>query len=266
MEKVKLWKDEVDRRLREIMKPFEPLSLYEAMSYYLFQEGKRIRPLFLLSVTDELGGNLEDATLIGCAIEMVHNYSLIHDDLPALDNDEERRGKPTCHKVFGEDLAILAGDALLTYAFEVLSNPKAFNKLSEAQVLKVINVISRKAGIEGMVSGQVLDIKGEGGNENISLLKTAALFEACFMCGGICSDYENLEELEQLGRKVGLLFQITDDILDGDGYYETYGERAKEIALELYSRINSQSKELFTNGETFSCLVDKVISRIEAKK
>ncbi len=262
MEELKLWKDKIDKKLKELLKPFEPHQLYEAMAYYLFQEGKRIRPLFLMAITRELGGDLEDAALVGCALEMIHNYSLVHDDLPALDDDDERRGRPTCHRVFGEAMAILAGDALLTYAFEILSRPGAFRRVPPQQALEIVNVIAKKAGIWGMVSGQVLDIKGERDKEKVSLFKTAALFEASFLCAGICSGYEDRDSLERLGRKVGLLFQITDDILDRDGYYEAYGERALDIAKELHSQIEREVKEILPYGKTVEYLVHKIIGRV----
>ncbi len=262
MKELERWVENINSRLRELLKPFKPEELYRAMSYYLFQEGKRIRPLFLVAVADELGGDERDAITLGCAIEMIHNYSLIHDDLPALDDDDFRRGRPSCHREFGEAMAILAGDALLTYAFEVLSDIGNFLSLSPQQILLASNVIARKAGIWGMVSGQVLDIGKEEDNERISLLKTAALFEASFICGGICASYDNLKELEVLGRNVGLLFQITDDILDRDGYYETFGEGTLDIARKVYGECREYISKIFTDGTTIEHLVNRIMDRV----
>ncbi|RME13630.1 MAG: polyprenyl synthetase family protein, partial [Aquificota bacterium] len=225
MKSLALWKANIESRLRELLRPFEPLIFYEAMSYYLFQEGKRIRPLFLCAVCDALGGNIEDAITVGCAVEMVHNYSLIHDDLPALDNDSVRRGKPTCHVVFGEDLAILAGDALLTLAFEVLSRKENFYSLGEGELLLLVRELAKDSGFEGMVGGQVMDIRKLSSQEEISLKKTARLFSFSFKAGGVVAKRSDLlQKLHELGLKVGLLFQMVDDWKDKDGFYYLHGE------------------------------------------
>lgn len=265
MEKVKLWKDRVERRLREIFDPEGPPVLREAMAYYLFQEGKRIRPLFTVAVSDALGGNEEDALTVGCLIEMIHNYSLIHDDLPAMDNDDLRRGLPTCHIKFGEAIAILAGDALLTYAFEVLSEGSKFFSLNEADLIEICRILAVKSGASGMVGGQVLDITGEGDPRKTSLMKTAALFEACFLCGGVVAGRKDiLGDLEELGRNVGLLFQITDDILDKDGYFVVYGERGSlQHASDVYERTKKLVESLFgRKGEAVNYLVDLIYKRV----
>lgn len=220
-----LWRENIERKLRELLKPFEPKILYDAMSYYLFQEGKRIRPLLLCAVCHALGGDVEDAVTVGCAVEMIHNYSLIHDDLPILDDDKFRRGKPTCHVVFGEDIALLAGDALLTYAFEVLSNPENFRTLSEGELLFLVRELAVKSGYKGMVGGQVLDVKKFSDNKEISLKKTAQLFSFCFLAGGvIAKKWELLSSLENAGLGFGLFFQMVDDYKDKDGFYCVYGE------------------------------------------
>ncbi len=265
MKKISLWKERVEVRLRELFKISEPQILSEAMAYYLFQPGKRIRPLFTVAVAHALGGDEEDAITVGAAIEMIHNYSLIHDDLPPMDNDETRRGLPTCHIKFGEAVAILAGDALLNYAFEVLSDRDNFTNLTPEEILKVTRVIATKSGARGMVGGQVLDVCGEGNLEKVNLKKTAALFEACFMCGGIVARREDvLGELEETGRLVGLLFQITDDLLDRDGYYLLLGEEGtKEKAHELYSRILASVESLLgTVPQELIYLIDKIYRRI----
>ncbi len=245
------WKERIEEKLRELLTPFEPQLLYQAMSYYLFQEGKRIRPLFLCAVCNALGGDMEDAITVGCAVEMVHNYSLIHDDLPALDNDNLRRGKPTCHIVFGEDLAILAGDALLTYAFEVLSKRENFNSLGERELLLLVRELAKSSGFEGMVGGQVMDIRRLSSQEEISLKKTARLFSFCFVAGGIVAKrLEFLQALEDLGLKVGLLFQMVDDWKDKDGFYLYYGESLwknielfKEECIHVAEGMNMRTEE-----------------------
>ncbi len=229
-----------------------PNHLYEYMAYYPMQGGKRIRPLLLTLTSYYLGGNLEDAVTVGCCVELIHNYSLIHDDLPAMDNDDYRRGKPTCHKVFGEANAILAGDALLTYAFQILSERELFRSLTDSQLIDITNVIARKSGIWGMVLGQVLDINRHKDLIETDRYKTSALFEACFMCGGIIGNrYDKIEELEKLGNRVGLLFQFTDDLLDKDGVYElgyeyvmNMVENYKEEAISLLNEIMPDAKEI----------------------
>ena len=248
MSKISYYRQIIETRLRELVKPFYPEVLYDAMTYYLFQEGKRIRPILVCSVCDALGGELEDASTFGCAIEMVHNYSLIHDDLPCLDNDVLRRGKPTCHMVFGEDIALLAGDALLTLAFEVLSNRQNFNHISVDEILMAINVLSKKAGFSGMVGGQVMDIKGLVSREEINLKKTAELFSASFMLGAISAHRIDLmERLESLGRDFGLLFQMVDDYKDKDGLYKLIGERLK---LEIERKKEEFVESLLDMGFT----------------
>ncbi len=261
MELYEYWLGRVESRLRELFKPGGPPLLREAMGYYLFQKGKRIRPLMTLAVSYALGGSEEDALTVGCVIEMIHNYTLIHDDLPAMDNDDFRRGLPTCHRKFGEAVAILAGDALLTYAFEVLSQRENFRELSEEDILDLIRVISQKAGAGGVVGGQVFDIEGHKDIEETNRMKTASLFEACFLCGGIVAKRRDLlKDLENLGRKVGILFQITDDILDQDGYVKIFGLRqTMERSREIYEEVKRDLVGVF--GEKSSVvggLVDMI--------
>lgn len=259
MEKLKLWKEEIEKRLREILKPKGPEILIEAINYYPLQEGKRIRPLFTVAVSDALGGNVRDAITVGCAIELIHNYSLIHDDLPCMDNDELRRGNPTCHVKYGEAIALLAGDALLTYAFEVLSEEKNFASLFPKEILKLIKIISEKAGSNGMVGGQVLDIEKHEDLYEVSVKKTGSLFEACFMCGVLVAKREDLlSYAENLGRKVGLLFQLVDDYLDRDGLYEVKGEEILKDIEKLYKEIVSENK---LTSEELRYLYKKIYER-----
>ena len=229
---------QVDKRIDEVLKPFEPKVLYDAMVYYLKNGGKRVRPALVAMGAFIEGGHPEDAITVGTAIEFIHNYSLIHDDLPAMDNDDIRRGKPTCHKVFGEDIAILAGDALLTYAFQILSDKKLYKQVNADKLLDISNLVARKAGVEGMVKGQVMDVKKLGDLEEIAKYKTAALIEASLVSGALLGNpTENeLLLLSDIGQKIGILFQIIDDILDKDGYYKEFGEEgAREIAKTFAS-------------------------------
>jgi len=265
MEKLQLWKEKIEGRLRELLgRVQEPEPLASAMKYYVFQKGKRIRPLFLTAVAETLGGDVEDAVTVGCAVEMIHNYSLIHDDLPAMDNDDFRRGQPSCHRKFGEAVAVLAGDALLTYAFEVLSDPSLYRSISPENLLRVARIIAVKSGIEGMVGGQALDITEEEDLEKVNLRKTAALFEACFLCGGVVAGKEELlSSLEKTGRRVGLLFQITDDILDRDGYWKRLGAKsALRKAGNIYAELAEDVGDLFGKTSEIMYLVDLIWNRV----
>jgi len=236
----------VDKKIDELLKPFEPAILYEAMVYYLKGGGKRIRPALVALGAYIFGGHPEDAITVGTAIEFIHNYSLIHDDLPAMDNDDFRRGKPSCHKKFGEDIAILAGDALLTYAFQILSNKQLFKQVDAEKLLRISNLIARKAGIEGMIKGQVMDVKQIGDLEDIARYKTAALIEASLVSGALLGQptERDLQIVSEIGEKIGILFQIVDDILDKDGFYKEFGEEAKEIAKTFASMAIQLIREL----------------------
>ncbi|AAC06913.1 polyprenyl synthetase family protein [Aquifex aeolicus] len=261
MERIETWKEKIEKRLNEILKPEGPEELIEAMKYYPLQKGKRIRPLFTVAVASALGGNEDDAITVGSGIELIHNYSLIHDDLPCMDNDVWRRGLPTCHIKFGEAMALLAGDALLTYTFEVLSQRENYKTLSCEEILEINKIIAQKAGSNGMVGGQVLDIKGYEDLYEVSVKKTGALFEACFMCGAVVAKRrEKLKEMESIGRKVGLLFQMVDDYLDKDGFYEKLGECLKEEIKKLYEEL--KEKEIFKESQELRYLLDLIYKRI----
>ncbi|MEZ0361919.1 MAG: polyprenyl synthetase family protein [Hydrogenobacter sp.] len=264
MQKIDLWRSKIEIRLRELLQPFEPKILYDAMSYYVFQEGKRIRPLFLCAICDALNGNMEDAISVGCAIEFIHNYSLIHDDLPAIDNDVTRRGKPSCHVLFGEDMAILAGDALLNFAFEVLSRKENFVSLDERDLLYIIRVLSEKSGSKGMVGGQVMDVKKLSDMWDISLKKTALMFSATFMCGGVVSKrYDLADALSKVGTKVGILFQLVDDYKDKDGFYSIYGEDIMKVIEESYSECVNLLEGMGLLTSSMSSLIRIVVSPLE---
>jgi len=200
--------------------------LAEAMRYSLLASSKRIRPMFVLAAAQAVGGGHLQALPAACAIEMIHTYSLIHDDLPAMDNDDLRRGKPTNHRVFGDATAILAGDALLTLAFALLADEKHNHAIAPETRLAVIAVIAEAAGIKGMAGGQMLDILAEGGVgvaeellEEIHIRKTAMLIAASLKVGGLLAraNSEQLSALQEYGSKIGLAFQIADDVLDIEG-------------------------------------------------
>jgi len=210
-----------------------PEKIYEAMRYSLLAGGKRLRPILCLATCEMAGGTIEMAMPTACALEMVHTMSLIHDDLPAMDNDDYRRGKLTNHKVYGEDIAILAGDGLLAYAFEfVAANTR---NVPAERLLQVITRLGRTVGAAGLVGGQVVDLESEGkldvSIETLNFIhnhKTAALLEACVVCGGILAGAPeaDLQRLSRYAQNIGLAFQIVDDILDITATQEELGKTA----------------------------------------
>lgn len=203
-------------------------QIQEAMSYSLLSGGKRIRPVLVLEVCRLFGGNVEAALPFACGLEMVHTYSLIHDDLPCMDDDDLRRGKPTNHKVYGEATAVLAGDGLLTAAFGVLAQAD----LPPERLVRGIACLSQAAGPAGMVGGQMLDLLGEGKQltyeeiETIERLKTSCMIEAAARLGAIAAGSAAPEEerAADYARKLGLAFQIRDDVLDVLGEESTFGK------------------------------------------
>ncbi|WP_026835099.1 polyprenyl synthetase family protein [Eubacterium xylanophilum] len=205
-------------------------TIFSAMNYSISAGGKRIRPIIMKAVYEMLGG--EDEALIGpfmTAIEMIHTYSLVHDDLPAMDDDDYRRGKLTTHKKYGHAMGILAGDALLNYAYEVVLNNC---KLDDGRVLDAMKVLAGKAGVYGMVGGQVVDVENNGKFVDEDMLiyvyenKTSALLQASLMVGGILAGADDavIEGLSEVGRMLGMAFQIQDDILDETGDEEKIGK------------------------------------------
>ncbi|MBE5958047.1 MAG: polyprenyl synthetase family protein [Lachnospiraceae bacterium] len=206
-------------------------DITEAMNYSFKAGGKRLRPLIMFETFKMFGGKSKDIHSFMAAIEMIHTYSLIHDDLPAMDNDDYRRGKLTNHKMFGENIAILAGDALLNYAFELMSDAvvNGDDVLNNARAMKVI---ANKAGIFGMIGGQTIDVKTEGTPIDektlmtIHNLKTAALIEASMMAGAIIAgaSEEEIVKVEKIAQNIGLAFQIQDDILDVTSSSEVLGK------------------------------------------
>jgi geranylgeranyl diphosphate synthase type II len=212
-----------------------PAALRKAMQYSLMAGGKRLRPILVIAASEAIGGNIHTAMPIACAVEMIHTYSLIHDDLPAMDDDDLRRGKPTNHKVFGEAMAILAGDALLTQAFYQATRILQHAPISAEQALKIIEELSVLSGSMGMVGGQAADILGEQGITHIEELdyihkhKTGDLIVFSLKAGGRVANATEaqLAALENFGYKIGLAFQIQDDILDIIGDEDKLGKPVK---------------------------------------
>mgnify|MGYP002517246575 FL=1 len=204
-------------------------SAVNAMRYSLLSGGKRIRPILLLEFYSLFGGGADSALNFAAAIEMIHTYSLIHDDLPCMDNDNMRRGRPSCHKAFGYDTALLAGDALLTHAFLAAASTA---DIPPERVSRAISVLAQKAGIYGMVGGQVMDLdfekNGANGEELTAMYikKTSCLLEAAAMCGAVLAgaDEETVKKTEEYAENLGLAFQITDDILDCTADEKTLGK------------------------------------------
>jgi geranylgeranyl diphosphate synthase, type II len=214
-----------------------PENIHKAMRYSLFAGGKRIRPILCLSAATAVGGSISGVEDAACTLEMIHTYSLIHDDLPALDNDDLRRGRPTCHVVFGEAMAILAGDALLTLAFQVLSRVA----MPADRRIDLVQELATSSGtVRGMIGGQVHDIEGEGKPPTAELLesihraKTGALLRASVRMGAICAgaSAEQYDALSRYGEHVGLAFQIIDDVLDVEQPSEALGKTAGKDAVQ----------------------------------
>jgi farnesyl diphosphate synthase len=215
------YQERVNRLLTSCLSNPSPLSkpLYEAMSYAVLNGGKRLRPLFVYTLGVALGISLQELDHAACAIELIHAYSLIHDDLPSMDNDDWRRGKPSCHKRFSEAMALLAGDALQTLAFDVLLKAP----LESIKIVKMLNVLAKAAGPWGMVAGQAMDFSSSGGSdkssaENIYSLKTGALFVAALQLPAVVADLpaDSLLILKDVGNNLGLAYQIQDNVCDNE--------------------------------------------------
>lgn len=232
---MKLYTDMVDKQLNKIFAEKECLqkSVYEAMSYSVLAGGKRLRPILTLATADMLGGSLEDALIPAVAVECIHTYSLIHDDLPCMDDDDLRRGMPTCHKKFGEATALLAGDGLLTFAFEYTTDFSKYKSCSAETVLKIALEVSEAAGCEGMIGGQVVDLESEDKSDidektltYVHNRKTGALIRCSMLAGAIsagASDAQT-EAIIRFADGIGLAFQIQDDILDCIGDENVLGK------------------------------------------
>ena len=243
-------------------------NLIDAMNYSLEAGGKRIRPVLVYAFCSALGGNYKKACAPAAAIEMIHTFSLIHDDLPAMDNDDFRRGKPSCHKAFGEAMAILAGDALSVLPFELIANAE---DLSCEQKVKIISCLAKAVGREGMIGGQVIDMENEERSDvdeanlrNMYKHKTGQLIAVSCMMGCICADAddEKLQAAADYGFKLGLAFQIIDDILDVTSTTEELGkpvgsdeEENKTTFVTLYGVERAQEIANAVTDEALDCLV-----------
>ncbi|HHY0137464.1 TPA: polyprenyl synthetase family protein [Clostridioides difficile] len=280
----------VEKVLKEYMPKEEGYqkTVIEAMNYSLSAGGKRLRPILTLEACKIVGGNEDEAIPFAIAIEMIHTYSLIHDDLPALDNDDLRRGRPTNHKVYGEAMGILAGDALLNYAFEVML-ASSINKENPEKYLKAINEIAKGAGIYGMIGGQVVDVESENKQiekeklDYIHMNKTAAMMVGCMRAGATIggANSEQMEEITKYAKNIGLSFQIVDDILDivGDeaklgkkvgsdieNHKSTYPsllglDKSKEIAHNLIDEAKKSIEKLSDDVDFLKGLAEYIIDR-----
>ena len=232
----------IDAALRRFLPPARsvPPTVRRAMSYSLFPGGKRLRPTLAIAACRALGGRPADILPAAVGIEMIHTYSLIHDDLPALDNDDLRRGRASSHRMFGEAMAILAGDALLTHAFEIMSSHPRSPRLA-ARKIRALALVAQSAGVSGMIGGQVLDLETEGRPFTYAALKrihrgkTGMLISAAAQAGGIMAGGSSAEigALRRYGDGIGLAFQIIDDILDQEG---TAADLGKSVGKDHHSR------------------------------
>jgi len=260
----------INENLEKFMEVLYPQELFESMRYTVLLPGKRLRPVMCLETCRMLGGKIEDAIPTACAIEMYHAMTLIHDDLPCMDNDDFRRGKPTNHKVFGEATAVLAGDALLTYAPQIIA--KYSKKIGSEKVLKLLEEYFNYAGAYGVIAGQVVDIESEkkipaNAKETLEFIhthKTADLFKLAIRSGAIIADApENkLIELTGFAEQLGLAFQIADDILDEISTFEEMGKTlgkdknsGKLTYTSLYGLEDAKCK--------LTCLLDECYDRIQ---
>ncbi|MBW2568596.1 MAG: polyprenyl synthetase family protein [Deltaproteobacteria bacterium] len=274
---------------RILLNPPDVSRIVTAMKHSLMAGGKRIRPVLCLAATETVGGRETDALQAACAIEMIHTYSLIHDDLPAMDNDDLRRGKPTCHIAFDEATAILAGDALLTLAFETLSAIKFTNETNALRWLNIIHSISVAAGYQGMIEGQMRDIASEGSLltleelEEMHSLKTSALIEVSVLSGAILGGGTNnqIKQLEVYAKNIGLAFQVTDDILNIEGNPEIMGkavgtdknrkkstypsimglEKSRKFAANLINNALQSLESFDNNSDSLRAIANYIIER-----
>lgn len=266
-----------------------PPVIYQSMRYSVFAGGKRLRPILALAATEAVGGDCVKTMPVACALEMIHTYSLIHDDLPGMDNDDYRRGKLTNHKVYGEGIAILAGCALLTYAFRLITQECLKQGVNPQSILEVIQEISQAAGVEGMIGGQVVDLQSEGKSISLDTLeyihehKTGALLRCSLRVGALLggATSEQINSLTVYAEKIGLAFQIMDDILDlvGDEkkigkkvgsdlskekatYPAFYGlEQSKQMAESLVAQAKEELNTFGEQKEILFQLADYFISR-----
>ena len=263
----------VERALESCFpEPSGPASdVIRAMKYSLVAGGKRLRPILCMAGAECVGGAETDVLPVACALELIHTYSLIHDDLPVMDDDDLRRGKSANHKVFGEALAILAGDGLLTEAFNLMAAAELTERVSPHAILKAVGLIAQAAGYQGMVGGQVADIQSEGKSVDFGIVefihshKTGALITASVSSGAILGggDETQVKAITSYGQKIGLAFQISDDILDIDGDSKTMGKRHgadKQKKKVTYPSVIGLEKSRAVQSE----LVEKAIEALYA--
>ena len=255
---------QIDEYLEQYL-PLEkeyPSIIFEAMRYSVFAGGKRLRPVLLFSACEALDGDIKKAIPFACAIEMIHSYSLIHDDLPAMDNDDYRRGMLTSHKKFGEAIAILAGDGLLHHAFEIMSD--ACVKYCSNETVKAMQAIAHGAGVFGMLSGQVTDVISEGKQIDEKTMyfihknKTAAMLQGALKAGTLLAGgtEQQVKMMEQAGEKIGVAFQIADDILDVTSTFQ-------ELGKPVHSDKKNEKKVLELKPEGY---ILKRLKPVEIKK
>ena len=230
---LKTYCDKIEEKLLEFTKDKNSLQgvILEAMEYSLMAGGKRLRPVLMLEFCRMCGGDVSKYLDIACTIEMIHTFSLIHDDLPCMDNDDYRRGMPSCHKAFDENIALLAGDALNTLAFEVIANAAMEQRITADKAVMLTSVLSHAVGTSGMIGGQVIDLQSEGKTISLDTLnklqeqKTGALIEAACVMGVILGgDFGKIPEAADYANALGRAFQIVDDILDVTGSFEELGK------------------------------------------
>jgi geranylgeranyl diphosphate synthase type II len=249
----------IDRALDRFLpkEKTRPATIHKAMRYSLFAGGKRLRPILCLAAAEACGGKIDHAMPLACAMECIHTYSLVHDDLPSMDNDDFRRGRPTCHKVFGEGIAVLAGDALLTVAFEIVSHAKPTRRYDMPTLLREVAIA---AGSRKLIAGQVADLEAEGKTANRAELlyihenKTAAILTASVCLGAMSANAtsKELASTTKFGRALGLAFQVIDDILDVTQTSEKLGKSA--------------GKDVSAQKATYPSIIGLDGSRAEAKK
>jgi geranylgeranyl diphosphate synthase type II len=257
----------VDKTLQRILPPPSqpPQVMHEAMRYCVFSGGKRFRPLLALGACEASGAPARQALPVACAVELIHTYSLVHDDLPAMDNADERRGQPSCHRKFGEGNAILVGDALLTLAFDLLG------RNGTPHSLEVIRTLGQACGTRGLIGGQVLDLQVISRPHSSSAValrevaeqKTAALITASVVAGGLAGNAKlaQLKSLRRYGQGVGLAFQLLDDVHDGEGLAQALGtESARAEANRLIARAVKALEPLGARAATLRALADWLAS------
>lgn len=280
--------EKVNKALDEYMVEKYPEDIFKSMKYTVTLPGKRLRPVMCIEACRFFGGDIEAAMPTACAIEMLHAQSLIHDDLPCMDNDDFRRGKPSNHKVFGEAIAVLAGDALLSFAPQLIIEKS--DKLSDSVKIKVLHEFMKTAGAYGLIAGQVVDIESENKGikdpdvlEFIHTHKTADLFRLALKAGAIIAgaDENGLKDMDELAQKFGLAFQIYDDILDEISTFEELGktvgkdkEANKLTYTSLYGlekaqeKVNSLFAEIYDiidkyNSEVFRYIIDNMKKKLD---